>query len=72
MSEGSPVTPLAPTRSGLIKDKKLENLRKFVEDTVFAAFTDEETARKAKTAFINRLYQSDPARAKNELSVCVV
>lgn len=72
VSQGSPVTPLAPTRNGLINDRKLENLRKFVEDAIFAAFTDEETARKAKPAFIERLYQNYPQRAKNELSVCVV
>lgn len=72
VSQNSLVTPLAPTRSGLIKDEKFETLRKFVEDAVFAAFADEETARKAKPAFINRLYQSYPARAKSELSVCVV
>lgn len=47
-------------------------MRKFVEDAVFAAIADEETARKAKPAFINRLYQSYSARAKTELSVCVV
>jgi len=72
VSAGNPVTPLAPTRSGLIKDGKLENLRKFVEDAVFAAFADEKTAGKAKPAFIKRLYQSYSQRAKNELSVCVV
>lgn len=72
VSAGNPVTPLAPTRSGLIKDGKLETLRKFVEDVVFAAFADEETVDKAKPAFIKRLYQSYPQRARNELSVCVV
>lgn len=38
---GSPVTPLAPTRTSLIDDRKLENLRRFVEDAVFAALADE-------------------------------
>lgn len=72
VSAGNPVTPLAPTRSGLIEDRKLENLRKFVEDTTFAAFSKEKVARAAKPAFIKRLYQSYQGRAKNELSVCVV
>ncbi len=72
VSEGSPVTPLAPTRSGLIKDEKLETLRKFVEDATFTEFAEVKTARRSKPAFIKRLYQSYPARANNELSVCVV
>ena len=72
VSQGSPVTPLAPTRTSLIKDRKLEKLLRFVEDRAFAAFADAETARAAKPAFIKRLYQSYPQRAKNELSVCVV
>lgn len=72
VSQGSPVTPLAPTRTSLIKDRKLEKLLRFVEDRAFAAFADKETARAAKPAFIKRLYQSYPQRAKNELSVCVV
>jgi hypothetical protein len=72
VSEGNPVTPLAPTRTSLIKDRKLEKLLGFVEDKTFAAFADEETARAAKPAFIKRLYQSYQQRAKKELSVCVV
>jgi len=72
VSEGSPVTPLAPMRSGLVEDEKLKTLRKFVEDAVFAAFADEQAARKAKPAFIKRLYQRYLQRVKNELSVCVV
>lgn len=72
VSAGSPVTPLAPTRSGLIKDRKLEALRKFVEDAVFSAFADAETARRAKPAFVKRLYQHYPYRAETELSVYVV
>ena len=72
VSSGSPVTPLAPTRTNLIKDRKLENLLKFVEDQTFAALADEQTARAAKPAFIKRLFQSHPQRAKNELSVCIV
>ena len=72
VSSGDPVTPLAPTRTSLIKDRKLEKLLKFVEDRIFAAFADEETVQAAKPAFIKRLYQSYPQRAKNELSVCVV
>lgn len=72
ISSGDPVTPLAPTRTSLIKDRKLEKLLRFVEDQIFAAFADEETAQVAKPAFIKRLYQSYPQRAKNELSVCVV
>lgn len=72
VSTGNPVTPLAPTRSGLIEDRKLEDLRKLVEDATFAAFGDEKTARAARPAFIKRLYQSYQERAKNELSVCVV
>ena len=69
---GSPVTPLAPTRTSLIDDRKLENLRRFVEDAVFAALADESAARKIKPAFVKRLYAAYPARAKKELSVCVV
>lgn len=72
VSTGNPVTPLAPTRSGLIEDRKLGNLRKFVEDATFAAFADEKTARAARPSFIKRLYQSYQGRAKNELSFCVV
>ncbi len=72
VAAGNPVTPLAPTRSGLIEDRKLKNLRKFVEDATFTAFADEKTAQAAKPSFIKRLYQSYQARAKNELSVCVV
>lgn len=72
VSSGDPVTPLAPTRSSLIKDRKLEKLLRFVEDQTFAAFADERAARTAKPSFIKRLYQSYSQRAKNELSVCVI
>lgn len=69
---GSPVTPFAPTRASLVDDRKLENLRRFVEDAVFAAVADESVARKIKPAFVKRLYAAYSARAKKELSVCVV
>ena len=72
VSQGSPVTPLAPTRTSLIDDQKLENLRQFVEDAVFAALTSKSAARKIKPAFVKRLYAAYPARAMRELSVCVV
>lgn len=72
VSGGSPVTPLAPTRTSLIDDWKLENLRLFVEDAVFAALNDESAVRKIKPAFVKRLYAAYPARAMKELSVCVV
>ncbi len=72
VSSGSPVTPLAPTRTSLIDDRKLENLRQFVEDAVFATLTIEVAARKIKPAFVKRLYAAYPARARKELSVCVV
>ena len=69
---GSPITPLAPTRTSLIDDRKLENLRRFVEDAVFAALANESVARKIKPAFLKRLFAAYPARAKKELSVCVI
>ena len=72
VSSGSPVTPLAPTRASLACDRKLGDLRQFVEDAVFAALADEGTAWKIKSAFVKRLYSAYPARAKKELSVCVV
>ncbi|MBC7901539.1 MAG: ATP-binding protein, partial [Saprospiraceae bacterium] len=52
---GSPVTPLAPTRTSLVDDRKLENLRRFVEDATFAALADESAARKIKPTFVERL-----------------
>jgi len=72
VSTGSPVTPLAPTRNTLVKDRKLENLKKFVEDTVFATLADETAACRMKPQFIKRLYHLYSARAMNELPVCVV
>ncbi len=72
VSSGSPVTPLAPTRTSLIDDRKLENLRQFVEDAVFATLTIDGATRKIKPAFVKKLYAAYPARAKKELSVCVV
>ena len=72
VSTGSPVTPLAPTRHTLVKDRKLENLRQFVEDTVFETLAKEKTARRMNPQFIKRLYRLYSARAMKELPVCVV
>lgn len=69
---GSPVTPLAPTRNSMVKDQKLENLKRFVEDAIFAALADENLARRMKPQFVKKLHRAFPARAKNELPVCVV
>lgn len=72
VASGSPVTPLAPTRNFLVKDQKLQNLRCFVEDTLFNALTDEELSRRMKPQFVKKLHRAFPARAKNDLPVCVV
>lgn len=70
---GSPVTPLAPTRNSLVKDQKLEDLKRFVEDTVFNALGgDVNLSLRMKPQFIKKLHRAFPARAKNELPVCVV
>lgn len=72
VSTGNPVTPLAPTRAGLINDRKLEDLRKFVENSLFAALADERVAKRMKPAFVKNLYLRFPQRAAAELPVCVV
>lgn len=72
VSTGNPVTPLAPTRAGLINDRKLESLRKFVENSLFAALANEQTAKRMKPAFVKNLYLRYPLRATTELPVCVV
>ena len=52
VTTGSPVTPLAPTRTYLVKDQKLENLKQFVEDSLFETLADEAKALKMKPQFI--------------------
>ncbi len=72
VSSGNPVTPLAPTRAGLVADRKLEDLRKFVENSLFAALADEQVAKRMKPAFVKNLYLRYSLRATTELPVCVV
>lgn len=72
VKSGSPVTPLAPTRTELINDEKLKVLRKFVEDQLFARLANETVAARLKPAFVRNLFQSYPQRAAAELPVCVV
>lgn len=40
--EGSPVTPIKPTRNTLVEDQKLANLRQFIVDALFEALRQSE------------------------------
>lgn len=72
VTTGNPVTPLAPTRSGLVNDAKLGKLQNFIQNQIFKFLVDEEFALGLSPSFIKRIYQEYPLRAHRELSVCVL
>ena len=60
---GQPVTPMAPTRKGLIVDAKLDALHRFVEDYVFAELMAERVPKDVLTAAVTYAFERDKVRA---------
>jgi hypothetical protein len=66
---GHPVTPKAPTRSGLVHDEALRSLYEWIEDRIFAWVCSQEAP---PVQFVERLYAINPERAERECPFAVI
>lgn len=57
--QGTPVTPQSPTRSGLVKDEKLEKLREFIQAEVRKFVLNEQNREKISTGLLRKLASED-------------
>ena len=66
---GHPVTPKAPTRSGLVHDEALRSLYQWIEDRIFAWVCSQEAS---PVQFVERLYAINPERAGLDCPFAVI
>ncbi len=66
---GTPVTPKAPTRSGLVDDEALRSLYRWIEDRIFSWVCSQE---QPPVQFVERLYAINRGRAEQECPFALI